>query len=124
MELSLIDEDGLRVVEGVPDQPFMTRVEDVTRLLEACFSSRARCALLHARNLTDGFFDLSSREAGEILRKLRTYGVRLAVVCPPGSVRFSTKFDEMRTEERQKGYFSVFETRDAARAWLGQFRSL
>ena len=53
MELSLVDEGGLRVLEGEPDKSFMSRVDDANRLLEACFSHRARCTLLYAGNLTD-----------------------------------------------------------------------
>lgn len=54
----------------------------------------AGSALLYAPNLT-AKFDLSSREAGAILQKLRDYRIRLAVVCPvvstsdaPDSPRF------------------------------------
>ena len=120
MELSLTEEGGVRVIEGEPDQSFMSRVDDANRVLEACFSSRALCALLYAKNLTDGFFDLSSGEAGAVLQKLRNYGVRLAVVCPAGSVQFSTRFGEMVAEERLRRDFAVFETREAAREWLGR----
>lgn len=77
-------------------------------------------ALLYASNLSAGFFDLSSGEAGAILQRLRNYGVRLAVVCPPGSVQFS-RFGEMVAEERRRPDFGVFETRDAACEWLERF---
>ena len=119
-ELLLVDEAGVRVVEGTPNQPLMTRVDDASRVIEACFSHRARLALLYASNLTERFFDLSSGDAGGILQKLRNYGVRLAVVCPPGSVQLSSRFGEMLAEEHQRRDFRVFETRSAAREWLSQ----
>jgi hypothetical protein len=120
MELSIVEEGGVRVVEGVPDQCFMSRADDVNRVIEACFTGKARLALLYARNLTEGFFDLSSGEAGAVLQKLRNYGVRLAVVCPVGTVQFSSRFEEMLAEERLRGQFGVFETRHAAREWLAR----
>jgi hypothetical protein len=92
--------------------------EDANLLLEACFSHKNRLALLYPNNLPDRFFDLSSGVAGAILQKLRNYGVRLAVVCPTGSVTFSSRFGEMVAEERQREYFGIFATREAARAWL------
>jgi len=61
---------------------------------------------------------LSSGEAGAILQKLRDYRIRLAVVCAPGSVRFSSRFGEMVAEESRGNYFRVFESREAAREWL------
>ena len=118
MDLTAVEDAGLTVVEGVPGQRLLTSADDARRVLEACFSNRSRAVLLYADNLTSAFFDLSSGEAGAILQKLRNYGVRLAVVCPHGSVRFSTRFGEMLAEERQRPHFRLFETRREARDWL------
>ena len=120
MELTVAEESGIRIVEGPPDKQFMRKIEDATRVLEACFSHRASGALLYAPNLTERFFDLSSGEAGAILQKLRNYRIRLAVVCPPDSVRLSSMFGEMSAEESGTGYFQVFQTAEAARAWLSR----
>lgn len=118
MKLTVVEEDGVKILEGLPDQACMSSVADTNRVIEACWSGRARSILLYARNLTPGFFDLSSGEAGTILQKLRNYGIRLAVVCAPGRVQFSSRFDEMVAEERRGPYFGVFESRGAAREWL------
>lgn len=118
MEFALTEENGIAFVEAQPGQPFMSKVEDVNRIIEACLSNGVGSVLLYPDNLTASFFDLSSREAGEILQKLRTYHIRLAIVCPPGSVRLSSRFADLLAEERQGGYVKVVETRDAARAWL------
>ena len=119
MELSLVEENGIAFVEGQPGQPFMTNVGDVNRVIESCLSNGVDSVLLYPDNLTAAFFDLSSREAGEILQKLRNYQIRLAIVCPPGSARLSSRFADLLAEERQNQYFKIVETRDAARAWLG-----
>jgi hypothetical protein len=83
-------------------------------------SDEVYSVLLYSHNLPDAFFDLSSGQAGAILQKLRNYRVRLAVVCPPGSVQFSSRFGEVVAEERRGQYFNVFETRDEAREWLSR----
>lgn len=120
MSLSLVDENGVRVMEAQPDAPLLQRAADVALIVEACLSNRARLALVYAANLTASFFDLSSGEAGEVLQKLRNYGVQLAVVCAPGSVRMSSRFGEVVAEERRGPWFNVLETRAAAREWLQQ----
>jgi hypothetical protein len=120
MELTVAEEAGVRLLEGPPDLPLMRSTEDAVQLVEACFSNRVSAALLYAPNLTEKFFDLSSGEAGAILQKLRNYRIRLAVVCPPGSVRFSSRFGEMAAEESRTGYFQVFESAVAAREWLSK----
>jgi hypothetical protein len=113
MPIGLIEEDGVGVVEGTPGQTLMRRPQDATLLLEACFSARVRGALVYPENLTPRFFDLSSGEAGEVLDKIRRFQVRLAIVCPPGAVAFSSRFREILSSDLQ-----VFDSRQAARAWF------
>jgi Domain of unknown function (DUF4180) len=120
MELTITQKSGASFVEGPPGLPLMRSIEDATLVVEACFSNRVSAALLYAPNLTDKFFDLSSGEAGAILQKLRNYRIRLAVVCTPDSIRFSSKFGEMASEESRTGYFQVFDSSTAAREWLSR----
>jgi hypothetical protein len=112
------EESGGRFVEGSPGLALMRTAEDAGLLVEACYSNRASAALLYATNLPPNFFDLSSGEAGAILQKLRTYRIRLAVVCPPDGARLSSRFGEMAVEEKRTGYFGLFESASDAQAWL------
>jgi hypothetical protein len=113
MNLQVVEQDGTRIVEGVAGQPFMRRVDDTSLVLEACLSHQSHAALLYNANVTPRFFDLSSAEAGLILDKLRRFQIRLAVVCPPGSTRFSSRFAQIFADDLR-----VFDTRDAALGWL------
>lgn len=115
MSLSTVEEDGVKFVEGQPDEAVVVRTTDAARIVEACLSARVRRALLYPANVPAAFFDLSSGEAGEILQKLQSFDIRFAVVCAPGAVRFSSRFREVLGQ-----YFQVFETRRAAREWLAR----
>jgi hypothetical protein len=108
----------MKMLEREPGTRYLADANDVGRLIEDCFSSGARTALLYAEHLPGKFFDLSSGQAGTILQKLRTYQVRLAVVAPKERVVPSPRFSEMAAQERRSGQFALFETRDAAAAWL------
>jgi len=116
--LKLSEEAGVRFVEGPSGQPLMRTARDAGLVMDACFSHKTTLALLHASNMPEKFFDLSSGDAGEILQKLRNYRIRIAVVCPPGRVKFSRMFPEMAEEEARVGYFRIFETAEEARAWI------
>ena len=120
MTLTAVDENGVRAIEGVAGDSLMATPADINRVVETAFSERTRKILLYPSNLTPAFFDVSSREAGEILQKLRTYKIRMAVVCAPGSTKFSSRFNELLADERRHGHFDVFETRAAAREWLAR----
>jgi hypothetical protein len=118
MELTPVEHNGVRLVQGVAESSLMSSPADVNRLIEACFSERSHRALLYSSNLPARFFDLSSGEAGAILQKLRNYRIRLAVVIDSAGAVFSTRFGEMVAEEKKGRDFGVFDTRDAALAWL------
>ena len=117
-DLLVSEADGAPFVEGRPGEPFMTSAADAGAIVEACWSHHASSALLYAENMCPGFFDLSSRDAGAILQRLRNYGIRLVIVCPFGQVRFSSRFGEMVAEEQRGHHFAIVESRDAAVEWL------
>lgn len=106
------------MIEGPRGQPWLTSPADWKTLVEACAAARSQDALLHPANLPTEFWDLSSGVAGEYLQKWRNYRVRVAVLCPPGAVAFSSRFPEMVAEEARKGFFRIFETREPAIEWL------
>ena len=115
MALAPVEEGGVRIVEGTPQEPLMRRSQDATLVIEACFSAHVRKALLYSENLTPEFFDLSSGQAGEVLEKFRRFRLRVAIVCAPGAVQFSTRFLEFVADDLQ-----VFETRAQAWEWLAK----
>lgn len=106
-------------LEGLAGQQIMVTDADTARVVEACFSARARRLLLHSTNLTPRFFDLSSREAGEVLQKLRNYRIRVAVLCAR-DVQASRRFAEFAAGENRGEDVRFFEetTREAAIQWL------
>lgn len=113
MALAVREESGVLIVEGTPGAALMHRPQDATLVLEACFSAPASGALLYPENLTPRFFDLGSGEAGDILDKFRRYQIRLALVCAPGAVQFSSRFREILSDDMR-----MFATVEEARRWL------
>jgi Domain of unknown function (DUF4180) len=123
--LAVVEENGIRVVEGRPGQQLMLRSQDINGVLGACLSAGISGALLYRENLTDRFFDVSSAQAGEVLQKLRNYGVRLAVVCSPDTVQFSSRFAELLAAERRDRFFDILAlVRPRANGWPGRRQSI
>lgn len=123
MGVTLVDEHGVRFVEGVPREAYSMQLHDVDRLIETCFAEGVQAVLLYPANLTPNFFDLSSGEAGSILQKLRNYRIRLAVVCARGEVALSSRFGEVIADELRGIHFGLFETRQTAIDWLREAAS-
>ncbi len=113
-----VEEDGTRFIECAASRSWILEPRDATLVLEACLAVPTRLALLYSSNLPARFFDVSSREAGEILQKWRAYGLRAAVVREYGAPRPSRRFHELLEAERRAGFFDVFDDRTPAVAWL------
>ena len=120
MVLEIASEGSVTFVEGSPSAPTASGTEVVTALIEACFGAGADAAVLYAEQLPAAFFDLSSGVAGAALQRLRNYGIRLAVVVPPGWGGGSSRFGEMFAEARRGRDFVLVESRAAAVQWLAQ----
>jgi Domain of unknown function (DUF4180) len=119
MGLQVIVSGDQRVLEGVAGARVLESAEDVVEVIGACFEHGVGSVLLYGENLTEGFFDLSSGEAGVVLQKLRNYRIRVAVVVSSqGGTRQSDRFREMMVEESRGNDFRVFEDRVEAVGWL------
>ncbi len=118
MNLTVRELNGQRFGEGPHGEPLIRDVEDVTTLIEVCLTHGLYRLLLYPENLTKDFFDLSSREAGMILQKLRNYHIRLAVVRSP-ELQLSSRFGDLLEDEKRGPYFRLFDKPGAAQAWLG-----
>lgn len=65
------------VVEVVADEALINSVQD---FLDLVANSEATSFVLHEQSIAPGFFDLRTGLAGEILQKVSTYGLRVAIV--------------------------------------------
>jgi hypothetical protein len=120
MQLTLIEFNGKRVAGGSKRDALLQSVADASKLIETCFEMDCYLLLLYPENLTPQFFDLSSKEAGAILQKLRNYHIRLAVVRT-ASLRLSSRFGDMEADERRWGYFRLFDNHELALTWLSTY---
>lgn len=86
-------------------------------LIEICLSERVSCVLVEEEHIPPDFFRLGTREAGEILQKMRTYGIRLAAIATPGK-QYPEPFRMMLVEETRGGRFGIFPDKRQAEEWF------
>lgn len=108
---------GQRFLAGARGQPLITRADDISMVLEACYSHGVDRILLYPEHLPARFFDLSSGEAGAVLQKLRNYHLRLGVVLEPDT-QISHRFAELMVDEQRGSDFRLFSDPALAHAWL------
>ncbi len=118
MQLRLVENPPLRYLVGEQQQPVLQKLSEINYLLEVCFGENCDNLALYPENLTASFFDLSSREAGEILQKLRQYSIRTAIIVDLTKHAHSQYFAEMAYEENKRGFCYFCATIEEAEAWF------
>ena len=90
---------------------------DPHQIIEDMANSNSKSLLIDEGVLPDGFFDLSTGIAGELLHKTSTYRVRLACVVADPSI-YSQQFESFVHEANRRNDIGFFTTRDEAIRWL------
>lgn len=77
MEIVKIDDS---IAEVVADSLVISKIDDGIDLIGNVYYQGFDNVILHEKNITPDFFDLSTKMAGEILQKFSNYKMRLAIV--------------------------------------------
>lgn len=117
MESEIITGPGVKYLSLSHDHNFILTARTVAKLIEICLSQGVSCVLAQEEHLPPEFFKLRTLEAGEILQKLRTYGIRLAIVVLKEE-HYTKRFQEMLAEEKRRRYFGIFEDKQQAEKWF------
>ncbi len=80
MKLEVIKISQTEMVEVISDDLVIQSAADGLDLLGNIYYQGYDQVIVHARNISPDFFDLTTKMAGEILQKFATYRVRLMIV--------------------------------------------
>ena len=74
------DLHGLRIFECGVEGPILRNDRDAVELINTVWNHRANFLVIPIQRLTDDFFRLKTRIAGEIIQRFVIYKVRIAIV--------------------------------------------
>ncbi|MCX6758835.1 MAG: DUF4180 domain-containing protein [Candidatus Nealsonbacteria bacterium] len=80
MEIIIHEEGGKKIAEVASDAIIINNEQDALDLMVDPALAGARKIIIYQKNIVPGFFDLSTRIAGEVLQKFVNYRVKLAIV--------------------------------------------
>ena len=80
MEIRITQSEGTAIAEIVSDEILVRSVQDMLDLMVNVEYQGAESFILIKDQLSDEFYDLKTRGAGDILQKVVTYHKRLAIV--------------------------------------------
>ena len=80
MEIYFIKTSSKTIASIESDAVIITNEQDAVELLMNCRYQGADAIIIKEHNVVPGFFDLSTRIAGDVLQKFSTYSGRLAII--------------------------------------------
>ena len=94
-----------------------TNGKDPANAVIRCIEEERKGILLDEASAPGEFFDLSSGLLGELLHKLSTYRLPLAIVVSQPE-KYSTPFQSFLAEANRGDEIRSFASREGAEAWL------
>jgi len=91
-------------------------LDDISDAIGKCFGARG--LVLTEADVSQEFFDLKTKLAGELFQKFVNYQIRLAIVLQNPS-SYGERFAELVYEHSTHPIIRFFGSTEEARAWLG-----
>jgi len=117
VEYQVVEKDGKKYVECLPDNQRMESERDALDLVAMCGENGTDKVIIHAECLNDDFYDLKTGLAGAILLKFVNYYIKVAAILPVEKVN-QGKFREFALETNRGRDFRIFNEKESAEDWL------
>jgi PadR family transcriptional regulator AphA len=113
----VIEKNKQKYIDVTSTELCVQREGDIMDLIAACGENNTSRLLLHDKALPDGFFDLKTGLAGQVLQKLINYHVKTALIIS-NEQRIQGRFKELLIESNRGNDFRVFTNISDAEKWL------
>ena len=80
MNINLINTNDLIIAEIVADSIIINDAQEALDILANCAYQDANRIIVYQKNITEDFFELKTKLAGEVLQKFSNYNSKLAIV--------------------------------------------
>ncbi|WP_144937519.1 DUF4180 domain-containing protein [Paenibacillus sp. 32O-W] len=90
---------------------------DALDLIALCWEHGINALMIHYTALSEDFFKLKTKSAGNIIQKFINYGIKAAAIIPRETIQ-KGRFKEMAMETNKGNHFRLYESKEEAEKWL------
>lgn len=90
---------------------------DALDLVALCWEHGINALMIHYTALSEDFFKLKTKLAGNIIQKFINYGIKAAAIIPQETIQ-KGRFKEMAMETNKGNHFRLYESIEEAEQWL------
>ena len=114
MEIKQIIIGNITANEIISEEVIIKNEQDALNVMSAVSSNHI---ILYEYNFEKGFFDLSTRIAGEILQKFTNYHIKLAIIGDFGKFQSKSLKDFIYESNKHGDYLFVSSIEDILEIW-------
>lgn len=90
---------------------------DALDLIALCWEHGINALMIHYTALSEDFFKLKTKSAGNIIQKFINYGIKAAAIIPQETIQ-KGRFKKMAMETNKGNHFRLYESIEEAEQWL------
>ncbi len=97
-------------------EPLSTE-NDTLDLISLCWEHETNALMIHYAALSEDFFKLKTKLAGNMIQKFTNYGIKAAAIISQETIQ-TGRFKEMAMETNKGNHFRLYESKEEAEEWL------
>lgn len=117
MNYQIREIDNKKYIELISTTEPLSKDADALDLVALCGEHETNLLMIHYAALSQDFFNLKTKLAGNIIQKFVNYGIKVASVIPQEIIQ-KGRFREMSVEINKGNHFRMYENKDEAERWL------
>ena len=117
MNYKIIEIENKKYIELLSTNESISSENDALDLIALCWEHGTNALMIHYTALSEDFFNLRTKVAGNIIQKFVNYGIKVTAIVPQETIQ-KGRFKEMAMETNKGNHFRLYESKEEAEKWL------
>ncbi|SDC90468.1 DNA-binding transcriptional regulator, PadR family [Paenibacillus sp. UNCCL117] len=117
MNYQIREIESKKYIELISTTEPLSTEDDALDLIALCWEHESNAIMIHYAALSEVFFKLKTKVAGDIIQKFINYGIKAAAIIPQETIQ-KGRFKEMAMEMNKGHHFRMYESKKEAEEWI------
>lgn len=117
MNYEIREIDNKKYIEVISTTNPLSTENDALDIISLCWEHDTQFIMIHYAALSEDFFKLKTKVAGNILQKFINYGMKAVAIIPKETTE-KGRFREMALETNKGSHFRMYDNKKEAEEWL------
>ncbi|WP_068775028.1 DUF4180 domain-containing protein [Paenibacillus sp. FJAT-26967] len=117
MNYQVRETESKKYIELISSTEPLSTENNALDLISLCWEHEANAIIIHYTALSEDFFKLKTKVAGDIIQKFINYGIKTAAIIPQEIIE-KGRFKELAMEMNTGNHFRMYGSKEEAENWL------